>query len=318
MSPWLFTSGQAALGLVLLYFGGEWLVRGASALAARLGVSPLAIGLTVVAFGTSAPELVVSLQATLSGSSDIAVGNVVGSNIANIGLILGLAAVIQTLEVHANIIRIDTPLMIAACVLLLAMLADGQISRLEGALLLAGLIGYIGVTLWQSRRETAEIQAEFAAGSPRDHGSMLHHLLLVGLGLAALVGGGKALVGAAVTLAAGFGVSEAVIGLTIVAIGTSLPELAASTIAALRGQGDIALGNVIGSNLFNVLGILGVTASVTPLPRGGVDWITLGVMLAFALVLWPFAMSQRRLVRLEGMALLAGYAGYIGWLATSA
>lgn len=318
MNAWLFTGGQAVLGLVLLYFGGEWLVRGASALATRLGVSPLAIGLTVVAFGTSAPELVVSLQAALSGASDIAVGNVVGSNIANIGLILGLAAVIQTLEVHANIIRVDVPLMIAAALLLLAMLADGAVSRVEGALLLTGLITYVGYTLWQSRRESADIQAEFAAGSRRDQGSVLHHLLLIGLGLAALVGGGKALVGAAVTLAAGFGVSEAVIGLTIVAIGTSLPELAASTIAALRGQGDIALGNVIGSNLFNVLGILGVTASVTPLPRGGVDWVTLGVMLAFALVLWPFALSQRRLVRLEGALLVAAYAGYIGWLAMTA
>ncbi|MEX2481935.1 MAG: calcium/sodium antiporter [Gammaproteobacteria bacterium] len=318
MTEWMLTAGQAALGLALLYFGGEWLVRGAAAVAAEFGISPLAIGLTVVAFGTSAPELVVSLQAALSGASDIAVGNVVGSNIANIGLILGIAAVIQPLQVHANIIRVDAPLMIAASLLMLALLANGAVSRIEGVLLFAGLCAYVGYTLWQSRRETIAVQAEFDAGNPRDQGSTLHHVLFIAIGLAALVGGGKALVAAAVTIAAGFGVSEAVIGLTIVAIGTSAPELAASTVAALRGQGDIALGNVIGSNLFNILGILGVTAIVSPLPRGGVDWVTLGIMLAFALVLWPFAWSQRRLVRLEGIALLAAYAGYIAWLAVTA
>ncbi|MGE0484595.1 MAG: calcium/sodium antiporter [Gammaproteobacteria bacterium] len=318
MTTWLLTSGQALLGLVLLYFGGEWLVRGAAALAARTGISPLAIGLTVVAFGTSAPELVVSLQAALGGASDIAVGNVVGSNIANIGLILGIAALIRPLEVHVNVLRIDSPLMLAASVLMVALLVDGTVGRGDGLVLGLALLAYIGFTLWQSRRETAENQAEFAAGIPADHGSMAHHLLLVGAGLAALVGGGKALVGAAVAIATALGVSQAVIGLTIVAVGTSLPELAASIVAALRGQGDIALGNVIGSNLFNILGILGVTAMVSPLPRGEVGWDTLGVMLLFALAVWPLALTGQRLVRGEGAALIGAYGAYIGWLGFTA
>ncbi|MEQ8234673.1 MAG: calcium/sodium antiporter [Gammaproteobacteria bacterium] len=318
MSGTLLTVGQAALGLVLLYFGGEWLVRGAGALAARLGVSPLAIGLTVVAFGTSAPELVVSLAAALDGASDIAVGNVVGSNIANIGLILGIAALIRKLEVHANILRIDTPLMVAVSVLLLVLLADGGVDRTEGIGLALGLLAYIGFTLWQSRRETAATQAEFAAGTPLDHGPLWHQLLLVAGGLAALVGGGKVLVIAAVTTATALGVSQAVIGLTIVAVGTSLPELAASIVASLRGQGDIALGNVVGSNIFNTLGILGITAMVTPLPRGEVDWVTLSAMLGFAVLLWPLAMSQRHLVRGEGALLLTAYAAYIAYLAITA
>ena len=318
MSSALVTSGQALLGLVLLYYGGEWLVRGAGALAARLGVSPLAIGLTVVAFGTSAPELVVSLAAALGGASDIAVGNVVGSNIANIGLILGIGALIRSLEVHANILRIDTPLMVAVSAVLLVLLADGTISRPEGLALALGLLAYIIFTLWQSRRETAATQAEFAAGTELDHGPVWHHLLLVIGGLAALVGGGKSLVLAAVTIASALGVSEAVIGLTVVAVGTSLPELAASVIAALRGQGDIALGNVIGSNIFNTLGIIGITAGVTPLPRGEVSWTVLACMLGFALLLWPLAMTGRRLVRSEGALLLAGYGAYIGYLVATA
>ncbi|MEQ8663945.1 MAG: calcium/sodium antiporter [Gammaproteobacteria bacterium] len=318
MSGSLVTAGQAVLGLVLLYYGGEWLVRGAGALAARLGISPLAIGLTVVAFGTSAPELVVSLAAALDGASDIAVGNVVGSNIANIGLILGIAALIRNLEVHANILRIDTPLMVAVSALMLLLLLDGSVARIEGLALVIGLVAYIVFTLWQSRRETAATQAEFAAGTPLDHGPLWHQVLLVVGGLAALVGGGKVLVIAAVTIATALGVSQAVIGLTIVAVGTSLPELAASTIAALRGQGDIALGNVIGSNIFNTLGILGITAMVTPLPRGEVDWVVLGAMLGFAVLLWPLAMSQRHLVRAEGALLLTAYCAYIGYLAATA
>ena len=252
MPSWLLTTGQGLLGLTLLYYGGEWLVRGASALAAKFGISPLAIGLTVVAFGTSAPELVVSLAAALSGASDIAVGNVVGSNIANLGLILGLAAAIRMLDVQAKIIRIDAPLLIGVSALLLALLADGEVTRLEGALLVLGLVAYIAFTLWESRRETAAVQAEFTAGTPYDAGSTLHHVLVVVAGLAALVAGGKLLVTAAVTTAAAFGVSEAVIG-----DHRRHRHQPARTrrlvIAALRGQGDIALGNVIGSNLFNVL-----------------------------------------------------------------
>ena len=318
MSEWMITSAQAIGGLLLLYYGGEWLVKGAAALAARLGVSPLAIGLTVVAFGTSAPELMVSLQAALAGAPDIAIGNVVGSNIANIGLILGTAALIKSLDVHANIIRIDTPIMIGVLGLMLVALSNDLVSRVEGLALAAGLIGYLVMTLILSRRETAATQAEFAA-DPRQHeGSLSSNVTLVLVGVVGLVGGGKLLVTSAVTIASSLGVSQAVIGLTIVAVGTSLPELAAAIVASMRNHGDIAVGNVIGSNIFNTLGILGITGAVSPLPRGDMDWISLGVMMCFALALWPLASWNRRVLRWEGACLLAGYFAYIGWLAINA
>ncbi|MDZ7749670.1 MAG: calcium/sodium antiporter [Halofilum sp. (in: g-proteobacteria)] len=312
--PLLLTLAGAAAGLALLYFGGEGLVRGASGLAARLGVSPLAIGLTAVAFGTSAPELVVSLDAALGGANDIAVGNVVGSNIANIALILGLAVLLAPAIVQAKIVRIDAPLVLLVSLLLLAVLADARAGRLEGGLLLAGLVAYTAFTFWEARREAPAVQAELAGAAPPARAGAGADALRTLAGLAMLVAGGHLLVTAAVALATGLGVSQAVIGLTIVAVGTSLPELATSLVAAARGQRDIAVGNVVGSNLFNILGILGVTALVQPLGQGAITWADLGVMTVLAGGLALRLGIRPALGRHDGALLLAAFAAYTAWL----
>ena len=304
----------ALVGLALLYFGGEWLIRGASALAARLGVSSLAIGLTVVAFGTSAPELVVSVDAALSGANDVSVGNVVGSNIANIALILGIAALLRPAKVEAKVLRIDAPIMILVSFALLAVMADGRASRLEGCLLLVGLAAYTVFTFWEAGRESERVREEFASVAPElQAGAWLSGLLVVA-GLACLVGGGHLLVTAAVELATLLGMSQAAIGLTIVAIGTSLPEFATSVMASLRGQGDIAIGNVVGSNIFNILGILGLTAVIHPLERGAITWLDLGTMVGVACVLAVLLMTRLQLGRTGGSVLLAGFIAYTSWL----
>lgn len=308
-----------ALGLVLLYFGAEGLVRGSSSLALRLGLSPLLIGLTVVAFGTSSPELVVSVQAALAGQGGISVGNVVGSNICNIGLILGLSALITPIAISSQIIKVDTPAMIAVTVLGVAFLADGSISRVEGGVLLGLLAAYILFSIRLARQSKNDsLAVEFddeVQASPR--GTWFDLLMVVG-GLVILVLGARLLVDGAVQIARSFGWSEALIGLTIVAVGTSLPELATSLLAALKKEADIAVGNIIGSNIFNLLGILGFTALLQPLNAAGLSGIDLGVMMAFALILWPFAYQQQRISRWEALILLLGYAGYVGWLVRSA
>jgi cation:H+ antiporter len=303
-------------GIVLLYFGAEGLVRGSASIAARLGLTPLVIGLTVVAFGTSMPELVVSIGASLDGKGPIAVGNVVGSNIGNIALILGLAALIQPLRVQAQIVRVDLPILLIASVALVAILADGAVGRVEGGLLFAGLLAYIGTSLRLARREPAAVEAEFVEGMPRAGRSAALDAGMVAAGLALLVLGARLLVTGAVDIAEGFGLSQAVIGLTIVAIGTSLPELATSVVAALKGQGDIAVGNVVGSNLFNILGILGITALVRPLAQSGMSSVDLGVMLVLTVVLLPLMRSGFRVSRAEGGVLVAGYAAYTTYLLT--
>ncbi len=307
----------AVAGLALLYLGGEALVRGAAALALRLGISPLAVGLTVVAFGTSVPELVVSLDAALAGADDIAVGNVVGSNIANILLILGLSALIRPVAVEAKIFRTDAPLAVVASLALIGMLADGVVSRTEGGLLLTALAAFTVLTFRQARRESGVVRAELATAAPQAAPGAVASGLLVLLGVAALVAGGHLLVTAAVELALVFSVSQAVIGLTMVAVGTSLPELATSVVAAARDRGDIAVGNVVGSNLFNILGILGVTAVAAPLSRGAVGWASLAVMLAAAVLLVPLLGTGSRLSGREGAVLLAAYAAYVTWLLVS-
>lgn len=304
------------VGLVLLFLGGEGLVRGASSLALRLGLSPLAVGLTVVAFGTSTPELVVSLDAAFAAVPDIAVGNVVGSNIANVTLILGLGMLLGPSRVVARTVRVDAPLVVAISVALVLLLQDGLVSRLEGTVLVASLVAFTGITLQQGRKESAAVKEEYEEaleGAP--HG-MAVSLAMVLVGLGALVLGGQLFLNAAVLIARTLGVSEAVIGLTVVAVGTSLPELVTSVVAALRGQGDIAVGNVLGSNMFNVLGILGITAVVLPLRPGGITAATLAVMVVSAVVVAVMAFTGHRISRLEGGALLAGYAAYVTWLLT--
>ncbi len=303
---------QGIAGLALLYFGGEWLIRGASALAFRLGLPAMTIGLTVVAFGTSAPELVVSLDAALSGANDVSVGNVVGSNIANVALILGIAALLRPMAVRLKMIQLDAPLMVAISLALVLVLADGQASRLEGALLFAGLVAYVAYTLWRARRQPGMLRAS------RDNASLVQLSLRMSLlytlaGLGLLVAGGHLLVVAAVDLATVLGMSQATIGLTIVAVGTSLPELATTVIASLRRQGDIAIGNAVGSNIFNILCVFGVTAIVTPLQLGAVGWFDLATMVTLAVILNIFLYTRRRLSRIEGALLLASFVLYTTW-----
>lgn len=305
---------QAIAGLCILYFGGETLVRGAVALASRLGLSSLAIGLTVVAFGTSAPELAVSLNAVMNNASDISLGNIIGSNIANIGLILGLSAVISPLVVQAKIIRMDAPIMITSMLLAVVFLLDNQISRLEGLILATALIAYIAFTFLQARKEPELVQEEYLQGIPQSRGRLAIDLGLIFLGLGLLIAGGKLLVMAAVSIALLFGMSEAVIGLTIVALGTSLPELTATLVAARRGYGDIAIGNIIGSNIFNVLGILGITALITPLQTGNILWADIICMVLLCLLTYLFLFSRSKVERYEGILLVLLYIAYCSWL----
>lgn len=310
----LLTTVFMLLGLLLLTAGAEGLVRGAASLARRFGLSPLVIGLTVVAFGTSTPEFVVSLQAALGGNGDIAIGNVVGSNIGNIALILGGAACIAPLRVQAQIIRTDVPIMIGVSLVLSGLLIDGRVGRIDGILLTLGIVAYTVATVWLARRESAPaVAAEFEAGIPAQHAFWLDLLFTVG-GLGLLMGGAQLLVSGAVSIAEQFGVSQTVIGLTIVGIGTSLPELATSVAAAARGEGDIAIGNVVGSNIFNILGILGVTALIQPLSGGGLSLVDLAVMVGLAVIMLPVMRTQYTLSRAEGAVLLAIYGSYLAYL----
>jgi len=300
------------LGFGLLYLGGEALVRGAAGLGLRWGLSPLVVGLTIVAFGTSSPELVVSLDAAIRGYGEVAIGNVVGSNICNIGLILGIAALIRPMKVESKVVKFDAPIALAATLVLIAMLYDGVLSRLEGALLFGGILAYTGFTLWEAKRESGSVEEEFIEEHrPSIHGTPVLLLIVFG-GLVALVAGGNLFVDGAVSLARALGVSQALIALTIVALGTSLPELSASIIASLRGHGDIAIGNVVGSNIFNIFATLGAGALAAPLSRGDVQFADLMAMLAIAIVLLPLLYWRFTLGRLRGAFLLLLYTAYIG------
>jgi cation:H+ antiporter len=303
-----------ALGLTLLTVGAEALIRGASGIAGRLGISPLIIGLTVVAFGTSAPEMAVSVAAAWSGQPDIAIGNVVGSNTFNILLILGMSALITPLAIHSQLIRVDVPLMIGASILVLLFALDGRIGRIDGAVLFVGILAYIAFQVRQGRRE------RLAADSDRPHPSRLGwwaDALLVLIGLAVLVLGSRLLVISAVEIARALGVSELVIGLTIVAAGTSLPEVATSVVASLRGQRDIAVGNAVGSNVFNLLAVLGLASLVSP---NGINvaapalHFDLPVMLAVAVACLPIFATGREIARWEGGLFLGYYIAYTLYL----
>ncbi|HMN48342.1 MAG TPA: calcium/sodium antiporter [Ignavibacteriaceae bacterium] len=301
-------------GLIMLFIGAEGLVRGSSNLAIKIGIAPLVVGLTVVSFGTSAPELVVSLKAAISGNGSISLGNIIGSNIANIALILGVAALIRPLKVHANVIMREIPIMIAISVLLLILLIDGEVGFIDGIILVGGLIIYLVVNVILARKEkNAEVDAEFKEGLKSKFGIPLSIVfIIVGLGL--LLFGANLFVQSAVVIAKIFNVSDAIIGLTIVAIGTSLPELITSVVAAYKKEADIAIGNVVGSNIFNILGILGITALVIPISSLGISYVDLGVMLFTAIILFPLSRTGFSISRFEGAFLLAGYAGYIYYL----
>ncbi|MEM8531792.1 MAG: calcium/sodium antiporter [Chloroflexota bacterium] len=305
-------------GLVLLVLGAELLVRGASKLAAAFGISPLIIGLTVVAYGTSAPELAVSVQSSLAGQADLALGNVVGSNIANVLLILGFSAAFAPLVVSRQLVRLDVPLMIGLSFLLFLLAFDGRISRLDGAVFVACAIAYSVFKIFQGRRENYTLDDQQVSSSPaRGVSDWAMQLGLVISGLALLVLGANWLVDSAVTFATALGVNELIIGLTIVAVGTSLPELATSVIASVRGERDIAVGNVIGSNIFNIITVLGVTSVVAPegihVP-GAVLAFDLPVMLAVAVACLPVFFTGYQIARWEGFLFLGYYVAYTLYL----
>ena len=311
------------IGLGLLIAGGDLLVRGAAALARRFGIAPVIVGLTVVAFGTSTPELVVNLAAALRGESHIGFGNVVGSNVANVGLLLAAASLWVPVTVHLTLVRREIPMLGLASALALVLGVDrwtggeaDRFARADGLVLLMifGVFLYytIGDALGARREPETTPGMDGSAGASGLGGWAIAGLVLGGVGL--LIGGGELTVRGAVHIAQVIGLSEKVIGLTLVAVGTSLPELATTLVAARRGRSDFAVGNVVGSNIYNVLFIWGLTVTIAPaeLPAGGA--IDLAVMVAFGLVLMPMTMTQSRLGRLEAAALLAGYAAYVGWL----
>lgn len=296
-------------GLVGLFFGGEALVRGSVGIARRMAIPPLLIGLTVVGFGTSTPELLVSVDAAWRGVPDIAIGNIVGSNIANILLIVGLSALVWPIRVTGATLRRDTAVMMAAALMLLPLFAMAQIGRVSGLLLVAGLGAYL---VWAYRQPGGAAEEDVDIPAPA---AMFVSVLWVIAGLIALMVGARFLVDGAVSIARGYGISEAFIGLTIVAVGTSLPELATSLIAALRRQSEIAIGNIVGSNIFNVLGILGVTAVIAPIPVAS-RFLTfdLPVMIGVSLILTTLLLTRPTIGRGIGAAMLVGYVGYI-WAA---
>lgn len=314
---------QFIVGFVLLVGGAELLIRGASRIALRLGIQPIVVGLTVVAFGTSAPELLVSVTANLSnsGGGDMALGNIVGSNIANLGLILGLCGSIYALRVNRRIITIEYPLLTGVTLVFSAMLLlGGMLYRWQGVLLFVGLVAFIAWNVAAARRqyemahaarETLEVAAAVDVKITRPSEQPWFDLLLVIMGLGGLVLGADWLVTGARTIALALGVSEMVIGLTLVAVGTSLPEAATSLVATFRGQSDLAIGNVVGSNLFNILGIAGLTAVVKPLTAPPGLWIDLVVMLAFTLLVYALVWNQpHRVERWQGALLLLLYIVY--------
>ena len=314
------------VGLVLLYYGAEYLVRGGSAIASRSCVSPLVIGLTLVAFGTSAPELFVSTGAALHGLGDICIGNVVGSNICNIALILGLSALLSPLAVNAELFKRDLPIMILASVVLTVVcLLCGGIGRIVGLLFTVGIVAYTVVGVRSSSEkcggETQHSSDRFAAASPVHSPPQEEAILSRGMayfavigGLLALVGGAKLILMGAVAIEKHFGVADEFVALTVVAVGTSLPELATSVVAARKGEADIAIGNVVGSNIFNILGILGLSALLRPVAIEGMDWVDFGMMLVTAIGLWPLMGARGRLGRFEGILLLTVYGIYLWWL----
>ena len=308
------------LGLAALVAGAEALVRGASKIALSFGISPLVVGLTIVALGTSAPEVAVSVGAVFNGKPDIAIGNVVGSNILNVLLVLGVSAVIAPLVVHSQLIRQEVPIMIGATLLLVVMLVDGRLGPLDGALLFALLIAYVIFLVRQSRAETAETRKSYehvVGGTGGWDAHWAAQALLIVVGLVLLVLGSNWLVDAAVVFARALGVSDLVIGLTVIAVGTSMPEIAASIMAVVRGERDIAVGNVIGSNTFNILGCLGIAGLVsgeglTVAPS--VLNFDLWVMVAVAAASLPVFIAGREIGRGKGIMFLAYYAAYVAYL----
>lgn len=311
------------VGLVCLVFGAEWLVRGASTVATKLGVAPIVVGLTVVAFGTSAPEMAVSISGALSGSADVAIGNVVGSNTFNILAILGLSAAISGLSIEQRLLKFDIPVLILITVVVYGLILNNVVGRVEGAVLFLGVIAYTGWLLRGARKgESPAVEAEYKEAVESVEGSTFSQSLafqigLVLVGLALLVLGSQLLVNSATEIASALGVSDLVIGLTVVAAGTSLPELATSVLAAIRGQRDIAVGNVVGSNIFNLLSVLGASAAVSSngvAVNSEVIRLDFPVMLAATIVLLPICWNGFMIKKWEGSFLVMFYIAYVAYL----
>lgn len=305
------------VGLTLLYFGAEWLVSGSSAIALRFGITPLIVGCTVVAFGTSSPELVVSLVAVYTESDDISVGNIIGSNIANLALILGAAAMIRPMKVQSAVIRREFPVMVGATLVVVALCYDGMLTQSDGAVLLIGMAAYLGYMMIIARidRESAVGLTEELEDIDPEQGSNVADGVKIVLGIIGLAGGAHLMVESAVAIATDFGVPELIIGISVVALGTSLPELATSVVAALREEADISVGNVVGSNVFNSFLVLGTVSALAGVKVGwaAIEW-DLWAMVAVTVMVWPIMWTGRQIGRLEGALLLCIYSGYMIWI----
>lgn len=314
--------GWAVLGLTLLYFGAEWLVKGSGDLALKIGISPLIVGLTVVAFGTSAPELLVSVSANMKDppQGDLALGNVVGSNICNIALVLGIAALIRPFQIHAQVLKREMPILLVATAVFVVMLLDGGIARWEGCVMAAGVIFYTVSSIRRGRRgeevdtdldvTEEEVEEMRQAGA----GFVVKSLALILLGLGALVYGADRLVFGGSEIAIFLGVPPAVIALSLIAFGTSLPEVATVAVASLKGEGDLATGNAVGSCIFNLLAVIGITATIAPLSSGSLRMADLAVMTAVTVLVFPLMLTRKALSRGEGSLLLGAYLTYVVWL----
>lgn len=313
MMTWLLLG----LGLVLLVAGADMLVKGAARLASSFGIPSLVIGLTVVAFGTSAPELAVSVKAAYAGEAELAIANVVGSNIVNVLFILGLSAVILPLAISKQLIRQDVPIMVLLSLVLVLFVQDGDINRIEAGIFVAGLLAYTFFLFYQGKKQGSDSVDEEVDEMLKEPHPQWQSLLFVVVGLGLLVQGSDWMVSSAVALATSWGISEAVIGLTIVAVGTSLPEMVTSIMAAIKGERDIAVGNVVGSNIFNILCVLGISGLVSPVPlQAGSQMIALDipVMFTVALLCVPFFFAGAILNRIEGALFLVAYAAYTWYL----
>lgn len=303
------------VGLGVLYLGAEWLIKGAASLALRYGIRPLVVGITVVALGTSMPEFVINFFAALSGDDGLALGNIVGSNICNIALILGFSSIVLPLAVTPGSLKKEYPIMMLVLILFYMVALDGVISKTDGMLLVLGLIGFFVFLVYDSRRHAGSVKREGQAQERERREPIKKRVLLLAGGIILLAGGARMMVYAAVNIADGLGIHQVVIGLTVVAIGTSLPELAASVVGAIKNEMDMSFGNVLGSNLLNVLFVVGLVSIMSPLQVDAESLaIHFPVMLGFGILLLPLAWTQYRISRFEGAALLVGFTGYIVYL----
>lgn len=301
------------IGIIVVIKGADWLTSGAVGMAERIGVPQIIIGLTIVAMGTSMPEFFVSLMSAINGTPDLAVGNIVGSNIFNALLIVGCAAMVAPIAIQRTTVKKDIPIAVFASLLLMGMTLDGQISRIDAAILFVIFLAYLWITLRGAKTEEDSSQEEEKKPMP-----VLKAGILVIIGLACLIFGSDVFVDNATAIAHAMGISDAVIGLTIVAGGTSLPELATSVVAAKKGNSGIAIGNVLGSNVFNILMILGVTGLITPMTISGITIVDLSMMVISMILLWLFSFTKYRIERWEGVLLAAIFIGYISWLVVNA